>query len=91
MTITIMELLTFAGVMLSVLVFGSGVIRNLWVKVIKNTEALSAFQLDVANKYAGIHHINLMKEDTRRSEDRLNATMVALTSRIDRVLSRMEK
>lgn len=91
MTITLIELLSFAGVMLSVLVFAAGVVRNLWVKVIKNADALSNFKLEVANKYAGIHHLTSMKDDQRRSEERLNASIIALTSRIDRALSRMEK
>jgi len=91
MTITLIELLSFAGVMLSVLVFAAGVVRNLWVKVIKNTEALGEFKLEVAHEYAGIQHLNLIKEDQRRSEERLNTSIVALTARIDRVLTRMEK
>ena len=87
----IMELLTLSGIAVTTLIFAAGVIRSLWVKVTTNHDDLTEFKLEVAEKYAGVHQIHLMKEDMRRSEERLNVSLVALTARIDRVLTRMEK
>ena len=89
--ISLPELLSIFGLILTgATVFGS-VLWNLWRKVMKNTEELAAFKLNVAEKYISGNRLADFEQKMMLSEERLHGVLENLTSRIDRMLERMEK
>lgn len=55
------------------------------------TDELHEFKLQVAEKYVSGNRLADMEQKMLLSEERLISTMGNLTSRIDRMLERMEK
>lgn len=102
MTITLPELLSILGLAITLSgIFGT-VLWNLWRKVMDNSTAvkvshqalsdeLHEFKLQVAEKYVSGNRLADMEQKMLLSEERLISTMGNLTSRIDRMLERMER
>lgn len=91
MSISFPELLTILGLILTGLgIFGT-VLWNLWRKVISNAENLAEFKLKVAQEYVASHRLADMEQKMLLSEERLHSSLENLSSRIDRLLERMER
>lgn len=91
MELTPIELISGLSLILSIVVFGAGMIKALWTKVNMNAAALAAFKLEVAKNYIGTESMETLTESMMRSEERMNTNLVALTARIDRMLTRLER
>jgi len=100
--ITLPELLSILGLAVTISgIFGT-VLWNLWRKVMDNstqvavtkqhfTDELNAFKLEVAEKYVASTRLADMEQKMLLSEERLHSSLENLSSRIDRLLERMEK
>lgn len=100
--ITLPELLSILGLAVTISgIFGT-ILWNLWRKVIDNTAAvakidqkhsdeLNMFKLEVAEKYVASTRLADMEQKMLLSEERLHSSLENLSSRIDRLLERMEK
>jgi hypothetical protein len=101
-TITLTQLFTILGFAATVSGILGGMIRSLWKKVIQNTEAIavshqelsdhiSAFKVEVANKYVAGEQLAEMKQEMLVSEERTLGAINNLTARIDRLLEVVRK
>tara|TARA_R110000851_G_scaffold16046_2_gene52535 strand:+ start:27262 stop:27540 length:279 start_codon:yes stop_codon:yes gene_type:complete len=90
MTFTLPEVLTIFGLILTLLGIFVTVTKNLWSKVHSNTRDLSEFKLKVAQEYITSHRLSEMESKMLLSEERLHSALGNLSSRIDRLLERME-
>lgn len=100
--ITLPELLSILGLAVTISgIFGT-MLWNLWRKVLDNStqvavtkqhmaDQLSTFKLEVAEKYVSGHRLADMEQKMLLSEERLHSSLENLSSRIDRLLERMEK
>tara|TARA_R110000772_G_scaffold30806_12_gene76537 strand:+ start:10276 stop:10599 length:324 start_codon:yes stop_codon:yes gene_type:complete len=101
MSITVAELLSLLGLLLT----GSGIfgtiIWTLWRKFSEKLEVLHAkiiiegddlleFKLQASEKYATFAHIQAAENKFLRSEGRLLDALASLTTRIDKLLARVE-
>jgi hypothetical protein len=91
MSISFPELISLLALLVTLTGVFSTILFNLWRKVIYNSERLSEFKLVVAEKYAANHRINDMEQKILLSEERLHSSLENLSSRIDRLLERMER
>ena len=101
-TITLPEMLSILGLAITASgIFGT-ILWNLWRKVMANSltdavhhqqisDELHEFKLQVAEKYVSGNRLADMEQKMLLSEERLISSMGNLTSRIDRMLERMEK
>ena len=90
MTFTVMELLGILGVMLTAFGLAANTMRSLWRKVTEVSTQLSDFRLEVAEKYVNSQRLMDMEQKMLLSEERLHGSLENLSSRIDRLLERME-
>ncbi len=102
LSISLPELISILGLAITVSgIFGT-ILWNLWRKVMANSTAvavshqelsdnLNTFKLQVAEKYVSGNRLADMEQKMLLSEERLISSMGNLTSRIDRMLERMEK
>jgi hypothetical protein len=91
MIFSLPELLSLLGLLVAVGGIGITAIVNIWRKVIANADSLAEFKLKVAQEYVGAHRLADMEQKMLLSEERLHSTLGNLSSRIDRLLERMEK
>lgn len=101
-SITLPELLSILGLAVTISgIFGT-VLWNLWRKVMENssqvavakqhfTDQLNSFKLEVAEKYITASRLVDMEQKMLLSEERLHSSLENLSSRIDRLLERMER
>lgn len=90
MTLTLPELISLLGLLVTIVgIFGT-IIWNLWKKVMEDSKSLDDFKLDVARRYASFEHINSLETKLLVSEERLHGSIKNLTERIDRILTRLE-
>jgi len=64
MTISLAELLTILGLIVSIVGIGTTILWNLWKKVIANGESLSAFKLKVSEEYVKKQDMKQAFEDS---------------------------
>ena len=91
MSFSFPELISLLGLIVTVSGIVMTMIYNLWRKVIANSESLSEFKLKVASEYITSHRLEEMEQKMLLSEERLHSALGNLTSRIDRLLERMER
>lgn len=91
MTFTIMELLGILTVVITMFGIAAHSMRNLWKQVTRNGTMIRDFKLEVAEKYVNAQRITDMEQKMLLSEERLHSSLENLSSRIDRLLERMEK
>lgn len=101
-SISLPELISILGLAVTVSgIFGT-VLWNLWRKVMDNatkvalakqhlTDELNSFKLEVAEKYVASTRLADMEQKMLLSEERLHSSLENLSSRIDRLLERMER
>ena len=91
MNFSLTELISIFGLILGISGVMITITRNLWIRVNRNTAALLEFKLDVAKQYVSGDRLADFELKLLRSEQRLLTTLEHLSSRIDRMLERMEK
>lgn len=91
MEITLTQLLTILGLVFGVVSFMGGVIWNIWKRVIQNGKDLDTYKLKVAEDYVKTEQIVAMEKENAVRDERLHASIGALTSRIDRMLERFDR
>lgn len=102
LSISLPELLSILGLIVTVSIAFGTVLFNLWRKISSNSESvkdteqrlseeLGAFKLNVAERYVSGKRLADMEQKVLLSEERLISTISNLASRIDRVLERMER
>ena len=101
-TISLPELISILGLAVTVSgIFGT-LIWNLWRKVMDNSSAVKVshqalsdeihkFKLTIAENYVNGTRLADMEQKMLLSEERLHSSLENLSSRIDRLLERMEK
>jgi hypothetical protein len=90
-SITLTQLLTILGLVLGIVSFLAGIVWNIWKKVIENGKNLDAYKLEVAERYVKTEQIVQMEKENAIRDERLHASIGALTSRIDRMLERFDR
>ncbi len=91
MTITITELLTIIGLGLTFATLVGSIVWTLWGKVVQTNRDLAEFKLKVAQDYVSATRLADMEQKMLLSEERLHSALGNLSSRIDRLLERMER
>lgn len=100
--VSLPELLSILGLAITVSIMFGTVLWNLWRKVMDNstqvslakqhlTDELNGFKLEVATKYVHAARLADMEQKMLLSEERLHSSLENLSSRIDRLLERMER
>ena len=101
-SISLPELISILGLAVTVSgIFGT-LVWNLWRKVMDNASAVKIshqqlsdeiheFKLTVAQKYVSSSRLADMEQKMLLSEERLHSSLENLSSRIDRLLERMER
>jgi len=91
MNFTLPELISILGLIVAVAGIVITMVYNLWRKVIANSEHLAEFKLKVAQDYVSATRLADMEQKMLLSEERLHSALGNLSSRIDRLLERMER
>lgn len=91
MTFTVTELIGILGVIIGVSGLAANTMRSLWRKVTEISTQLSDFKLEVAEKYVNSQRLMDMEQKMLLSEERLHGSLENLSSRIDRLLEKMER
>lgn len=100
--LSIGEVISLVGLLLSFVVFLSTLIWNLWRKVMELStrvsivqqsckDELHIFQAAVAEKYVNHSRLIEMEKKVLLSEERIHNSLDSLTSRIDRLIERVER
>lgn len=94
LTLTITEIVAILGLGLSFAGVVSGFLWKMWQMITKNKtdidRDLAAFRLEVAQQYASYSQLKDLEEKIIRTEERLLAGINALTTRMDRILNKMD-
>lgn len=101
-SISLPELLSILGLATTLAGIFSTVLWTLWRKVMENStktaiarqqmsDELNSFKLEVSEKYVASTRLADIEQKMLLSEERLLSSLGNLSSRIDRLLERMEK
>ena len=82
------NVIAIAGVIISLFSVGSGIFLALYKQIRGNKTELDEFKLEVARSFVSNTHLNGMKEDLIRSEERTLAAINNLADRFDRFLAK---
>lgn len=88
--LSINEIIGIMGFIVTSMGIVGTIIWNMWRKMISTTDALNAFKVEVAEKYASYNQIMDMESRLIRTEERLLSSIEQLTTRIDRILTRID-
>jgi len=84
------EIISFFGVMLTLISLLGGVIFALYRNIRSVKTDLDAHKLEVATRYVQSEHLNSFKEDMIRSETRTLSAIQGLAERFDRFLTKQD-
>lgn len=91
MQITFAEFIAAFGVSVTLLGIFSTIIYNLWRRITALSDDIGKYKLHVAENYASVKHIAGMETKLIASEERMLGELRALTARIDRLITKMDR